>query len=182
MSESCTLKFGGGKYYMNLLCYNLWLFCVQIFDAHPCSREIVYLCIFHNVFSCFCCGFVNRAMVYRAISKDWGCYLIYCWVACCMCLFPTVWSLFQFLGTLISAECLRYSLVFCSEGALELQTKHLFNIHFLRPMPFVIYSHCIKKKALMKCFNKYVWKSYERCRSTLGHFLKSLTWGLINFI
>lgn len=168
---------------MNLLCYNSWLFCVQFFYAHPCSREIVYLCIFHNVFSCFCCGFVNRAVVCKAISRDWGCYLAYCWVACCMCSFPTAWSLFQFLGTLNSTECLRCSLVFCSESALELWTKLLFNIHFLRPIQFVIYSHCIKKKkALMKCFNKYVWKAFERCRSTLVCFLKSLTCGLINFI
>lgn len=103
--------------------------------------------LLYNVFRCFYYGFVNRAMVCKAVSRDWGCCLACCWVACCMHLFPTVWSLFQFLNTLNSAECLRCSLVICSQGVLESWTKLFLSIHFLRPTLFAIYSpHCMKTK------------------------------------
>lgn len=69
----------------------LWLFCVQILDAYPCSREegvCVYIYMHlpfkirknrfpYSVFRWFYCGIlfnvffiVNRVMVCKAISRD----------------------------------------------------------------------------------------------------------------
>lgn len=106
--------------------------------------------LLYSVFRCFYCSFVNRAMVCKAISRDWRCCLTCCWVASCMHSFPTVCSLFQFLNTLNAIKYLRCSLVICSEGALEPWTKLSFNTRFLRPNLFAIYSpSCKKKEALM---------------------------------
>lgn len=138
--------------------------------------------LLYNVFRCFYCGFVNRAMVCKAISRDWRCCLASCWVACWMHSLPTVWSLLQFFDTLNSPECLRCSLVICSEGALEPWTKLFFTFSGTPCLQFILLIVWKKPNPLMKCSSKCVWKAYERCRTTLGHCLQSLTCDLVNLI